>query len=215
MSTVAALIAEGSRALGLPDDAERVATSLLFLELLSRWNRVTNLTAITEQRDMVAVHLLDSWAITSYLKGTSIIDVGSGAGLPGIPLAMINPHKSFLLLDVNGKKTRFMTQAVLSLKLDNVHIVQARAQDYRGEFAHVVCRAFGSLNRIADAVAHLLTTDGTVLAMKGPKAEAFKSDKLHIMGTEDIAVPSLKRERRLLLLGKKDVGEKAARKKRR
>ena len=203
MSTLAALIAEGSRTLGLPDDAERVEASLGFLNLLSQWNRVTNLTAITEQRDMVALHLLDSWAITHYLQGTSIIDVGSGAGLPGIPLAMINPHKNFLLLDANGKKTRFMTQAVLSLKLDNVHVVQARAQDYRGEFAHVVCRAFGSLQRIADTVAHLLTTDGTVLAMKGPKAEAFKSDKLHIIGTEDISVPFLEQERRLILLGKR------------
>ncbi len=205
--SIAELIADGSRALGLPDDAGRVEQSLLFLELLSRWNRVTNLTSITEQSDMVGLHLLDSWAITSYLKGETILDLGSGAGLPGIPLAMINPDKNFVLLDANGKKTRFMTQAVITLKLDNVRVVQSRAQDYRGEYDHVVCRAFGSLSRIAATVTHLLKKDGTVLAMKGAKSEACKSDKLRIIGMREISVPYVRQGRRLIELGRRDRGD--------
>ena len=130
MPTVEDLITDGFQALGLKEDPALVERSSCFLELLVRWNRVTNLTALTDIKAMVGVHLLDSLAVAPYITGRKILDVGSGAGLPGIPLALLYPDKDFILLDSNGKKTRFMTQVTIELQLDNVKVVHLRVEDF-------------------------------------------------------------------------------------
>ena len=206
------LIAEGNRALGLGHDPARMERAGQFLTLLSRWNRVTNLTGVLDKKSMVGLHLLDAWAIAPWLTGQHILDMGSGAGLPGIPLALMHPDKTFVLLDGNGKKTRFMTQAVIELKLDNVSVIQSRVEDYAGSFDHIVCRAFGSLAHIARVSAHLLEENGTLLAMKSAEKQPPRCDtstlesdgrnQLRIMSTRDIQVPFIGRERHLVQLGR-------------
>ena len=161
-------IADGLKSLSLEYDSGVPQKAVRYLALLRKWNRVANLTAITDPDEMVTRHLLDSCTLHVFLRGKRILDVGSGAGLPGIPLALLNPHKDFILLDSNGKKTRFMTQAAIDLGLGNVTVVQSRLEDFSGEFDHVVCRAFRSLHDLVAGSYHLLTAGGSLLAMKGP-----------------------------------------------
>lgn len=140
-----------------------------YLDLLTRWNKVFNLTRIQDPKQMVILHLLDSLSIHPYLHGTQIIDVGTGAGLPGIPLALLYPAKKFVLVDSNSKKTRFLTQAVCELKLSNVEIIHARCEDfYPGQrFDSILSRAFASLRVMLEATQHLANQHGQFLAMKG------------------------------------------------
>ncbi|HET7649567.1 MAG TPA: 16S rRNA (guanine(527)-N(7))-methyltransferase RsmG [Gammaproteobacteria bacterium] len=162
-------LASGLHALGL-SLAPAVQVQLLdYVALLAKWNGAYNLTAVRDTVEMVTRHLLDSLAINAFLRGARVLDVGSGAGLPGIPLALANPDRQFVLLDSNGKKTRFMIQAVATLGLRNVEVVQSRAEDYRPPepFATVVSRAFASLGDFLQLTAHLCSADGHWLAMKG------------------------------------------------
>ncbi|HEX2549415.1 MAG TPA: 16S rRNA (guanine(527)-N(7))-methyltransferase RsmG [Gammaproteobacteria bacterium] len=142
---------------------------LNYLELMLSWNRVFNLTSITDPKDMVLLHILDSLSISPYLVGDRIIDVGTGAGLPGIPLAILHPEKHFVLLDSNHKKTRFLTQAVLELKLPNVEIVTERVEKFHPTtlFHCILSRAFASLSTMLTETHHLLAENGVFLAMKG------------------------------------------------
>ena len=135
----------GLTSLGLESNENFISNLEAYLVLLSRWNRVTNLSGIKRLKDMVPIHLLDSLSVHAFIEGNTILDVGSGAGLPGIPLAILYPKKFFTLLDSNGKKTRFMRQAVIDLKLDNVQIIKERVESFQGEFDHVISRAFSSL----------------------------------------------------------------------
>lgn len=147
-----------------------VRTQLVaYLDLLVQWNKVFNLTAIRDPKEMVKLHIVDSVAIAPYIHGTSIIDVGTGAGLPGIPLALVQPEKKFVLLDSNGKKTRFLMQVVLTLGLPNVEVVQARVEDYHAAagFDSILSRAFASLSDMVAKTRHLVSADGQFLAMKG------------------------------------------------
>ncbi|MFT7220566.1 MAG: 16S rRNA (guanine527-N7)-methyltransferase [Candidatus Azotimanducaceae bacterium] len=149
--------------------AESLAEPLAaYLSLIVRWNRVTNLTAITEEHEMVTRHLLDSLVIAPHIRGDQILDVGSGAGLPGIPLALLFPDRYFTLLDSNGKKTRFLTQAKIDLGLNNVNVEQYRVEDYEGSYDCIVARAFRSTEAFIESTAHLLSDGGSLLAMKGP-----------------------------------------------
>ena len=140
-----------------------------YLALMSKWNKTYNLTAIKDPADMVLLHIADSLSINPYLSGKKIIDIGTGAGLPGIPLAIINPDKKFTLLDSNSKKTRFLIQVVSELKLSNVEIVHARVEDYKpaGCFDAVLSRAFSSLLKMVETTSHLCCNNGQLLAMKG------------------------------------------------
>ena len=159
---------QGCDALDLPVDDAILQQCLQYLALMVRWNRITNLTAITDLSDMVDKHLLDSMAVHPYLTGHRLLDVGSGAGLPGIPLALLNPDRQFVLLDANGKKTRFMTQASIDLGLSNVIVVQSRVEDLDDTFDAIISRAFTSLSGMVSACCHLLAPGGSFLAMKGP-----------------------------------------------
>jgi 16S rRNA (guanine527-N7)-methyltransferase len=140
-----------------------------YLDLLQRWNEVFNLTAIRDPDEMVWLHILDSLSINTFLQGKRIIDVGTGGGLPGIPLAIINPDKQFTLLDSNGKKTRFLTQAKMELGLKNIEVVQSRCELYNPteKFDLIVSRAFSSIRLMLETTQHLAQNSGQFVAMKG------------------------------------------------
>jgi len=191
-------IDRGLVALSLESHLEVAEKLERYLALIAKWNKVTNLTSINNPDQMVVVHLLDSLSIQAYLPGTRILDVGSGAGLPGIPLALINEDKNFILLDSNGKKTRFMLQATIDLGIRNVEVVQSRAQDYEGEFDHVVCRAFTSTVDFVKACSHLLAPGGSLLAMKGPAASEVTPIPGFKQRVHQLNVPGLSSERYLV-----------------
>lgn len=168
-----------------------------YLYLLKKWNRAYNLTSIHDIPAMITKHLLDSLAISPWLKGNQILDAGAGAGLPGIPLAIANPKIQFTLLDSNGKKTRFMQEAKRVLKLDNVDIVESRAEQYQPDkqFDMIICRAFTEISQLINWTAHLIDPKGQWLAMKGhrPDVELQAINKTHQL--HFYTVPGLTGER--------------------
>ena len=186
--------------------SERQARSLLALiDELARWNRTYNLTAITTHADMVTHHLLDSLAIHPDLAGTRIADVGTGAGFPGLPLAVCNPQRHFTLIDSVAKKVRFVSHAVHTLALTNVTVLQTRAERLEGEsaFDTVVARAFAPLPKLLATVAPLLAPGGRVLAMKGrwPEAElASLPAAWRLERARELKVPHLNAARCVLQL---------------
>ena len=165
----------GFESLDLPVNQAQVDQLLSLLKLLKKWNKAFNLTAVTQLQQMVSVHLLDSLALSPYLIGHRILDVGTGAGFPGLPLAILNPEHYFVLLDSNLKKTRFVQQAVLELGIDNVDVVHSRIEDYQPnhQFNAVFARAVSSLADMVDNVTRLVAKDGKILLPKGqfPQAE--------------------------------------------
>lgn len=178
----------------------------VYLHLMQQWNAVYNLTAIEDFHDMVLLHLLDSLVIHPYLHGHRIIDVGSGAGLPGLPLAIIQPNKNFYLLDSNNKKTRFLTQVVIQLKLQNVEVVHSRCEDFHPEkkFDSVVTRAFAPLQTMLAITKHLLAQNGQFLAMKGvyPEKEIQQiPDDFRLLGVHALKIKGLDADRHLVCLG--------------
>ena len=158
---------------GLPPGSANQLANLL--GELQRWGRRINLTAILDPREMVNVHILDSLSIRSMLEGTQIIDVGTGAGFPGLPLAIVEPERHFTLLDSNGKKISFVQHVVGKLGLTNVTPVKARAEDYafQAGFDTVIARALASTPKLLEIAGHLVKEDGVLLAQKGkhPAAE--------------------------------------------
>lgn len=165
----------GLSALGLASEAPQREALCAYLALLARWNRAFNLTAVQDPLEMVARHVLDSLSVGPYLFGPSVLDLGTGAGLPGIPLAVLYGDRDFVLLDSNGKKTRFVRQAVLELGLTNVEVIQARMESYRParKFATIVARALATLSELNALAEPLLERPGRMLLMKGrmPSAE--------------------------------------------
>lgn len=142
---------------------------LEYLALLMKWNRTYNLTAIRDPQEMVLRQLLDSLSILTLVQGKRILDVGTGAGLPGIPLAICMPDVEFTLLDSNGKKTRFVQQAKIELELDNLEVYQDRVEQFEAaaDFTTIISRAFAALPKIVELTGRLLSQDGIILAMKG------------------------------------------------
>lgn len=163
---------DGLAALDL-DLSDAVRDRLIaYVELLARWNAAYNLTAVRDPGEMVARHLLDSLAIAPYVSGTTLADLGSGAGLPGIPLALVAPERQVTLVDSNGKKARFLREAVRALKLANVRVIEGRVQDVPGQFDCVTARAFATLADMLNWAGGLLADGGNWLAMKGKVDEA-------------------------------------------
>lgn len=184
-----------------------VSPLLHYLELLEQWNRAYNLTAIRDPADMVIKHLLDSLVVQPHLHGARILDVGTGAGLPGIPLALLNPEKEFILLDSNGKKMRFLTEVVRQLNLSNVHLEQQRSENFRDTkgFDSIVSRAFAALSDMLRLTQHLLAPKGQFLAMKGdyPSAElAILPAEFQVIQVHALHVPFLEAKRHLVCMSK-------------
>jgi 16S rRNA (guanine527-N7)-methyltransferase len=184
---------------------EAVRTGLIaYVQMLARWNKAYNLTAIRDPREMVTRHLLDSLAVVPHFHARRCIDVGTGGGLPGIPLALVFPERQFVLLDSNSKKTRFLVQARAELGLANVTVVHGRVEEYQPEqpFDAVITRAFASVADILTSSRHLLAPGGEFLAMKGlvPADELAKLPPgFHLKEVIALKVPGLEREQRHLL----------------
>lgn len=198
-------LASGLEHLGLNLDAVTQRRLLDYLALLQKWNKVYNLTAVREPEKMLTQHLLDSLAVLPYLAGNRIIDVGTGPGLPGIPLALANPALDVTLLDSNHKKTVFLRQACLELGLSNVTVVCERAETWRPaeNFDAVISRAFSDLAEFVKLAGHLCKDDGTMLAMKGlyPYEEiAQLPATVVVLRVEPLRVPGLDAERHLVVL---------------
>lgn len=169
-----ARLQQGIRALGQDPEEQPCEAYLAYLDLLARWNRAYNLTAIREPGRMLTHHILDSLAVRPYVHGRRCLDLGSGAGLPGLVLALSLPDTHWVLLDSNRKKVRFLNQAVLELGPANVEVVAARAEDYRPEqrFDTITCRALTSLGQFRALAAPMLAPGGRLLAMKGTRPGA-------------------------------------------
>ncbi len=180
-----------------------------YLDLLARWNKVFNLTSICDPTKMILLHILDSLSIHPYVHGTRIIDVGTGAGLPGIPLALVQPEKQFVLIDSNNKKTRFLTHVVLELKLNNVEIIHSRCEDLHSEklFDSILSRAFTSLRVMLETTQHLLNRQGVFLVMKGLYPEQEIRDipqGFELLAVHKLAIQGLNAERHLVCLAKEE-----------
>jgi len=153
--------------LGIAPPSNALEVLLDYLELLERWNSTYNLTAVRDPAEMVTRHLLDSLAIAPFVHGDSLADLGTGAGLPGIPLAILAPQRMHVLIDSNGKKTRFLREAARQLRLENVRIEQTRVEAARGSYDCITARAFAALKDMLVLGGHLLAPDGIWLALKG------------------------------------------------
>ena len=204
-ATLAPRLRAGLVELGLPPDplADRL---LAYLALLSQWNRAYNLTAIRDPEEMLTKHLLDSLSIHPHVQG-SLADIGTGPGLPGIPLALALPGLQVSLVETAGKKARFLREAVRHLGLEGVRVHDARAQDVpeTGQHDCLAARAFGTLGEILAAGGHLLKSGGRLLAMKGrePAEEiAALPDGYRHLATHPLAVPGLEAERHLVVVEK-------------
>lgn len=211
METCRKILVSGLKSLKLSLSDDKIEQLLDFIKLIEKWNKAYNLTAIRDREDMVRLHLLDSLAIMPFIEGKRVIDIGTGAGLPGIPLAIYLPEIEFTLLDSNAKKTRFVQQALLELKLKNVSVCHSRVEQYHPEksFDTVITRAFASLSDIVELTAHLLSNDGVLLAMKGqspdiPKLESARTTLI------PVNVPGITAERclvRIQLIKESEVSQ--------
>lgn len=191
---------QGIQKLGLEIDADTQQKLIDYLKLMIKWNKAYNLTAIRELDSMVIRHLLDSLSILPYIDASPVLDVGTGAGLPGIPLALCRPDYQFVLLDSNGKKTRFLTQAKIELAIDNIEVIHSRIEDYQpgNSFEIITCRAFAALNTILDRTQHLVTSTTRIMAMKGKEAMPELAEGYRQQNVYKLQVPWLDEERHLI-----------------
>jgi len=201
--------AQGLEALGIECPLEVRGRLLDYVRLLAKWSRVYNLTAVREPLEMVQRHLLDSLAVLPHLRALPakkrVLDVGTGGGLPGIPLALMSPQVDFVLLDSNSKKTRFVQQAVVELGLQNVEVVHARVEDFHPEqsFDVVISRAFSSLREMVEKAGAYCGSKGVLLAMKGayPQQELAELPAgFMLRDSRRLQVPGLDEERHLIFL---------------
>ncbi len=195
----------GAKTLGITLDEAATENLLAYIALLAKWNKAYNLTAIDDPQRMVSHHLLDCLAIAPYVSGSRVLDIGSGAGLPGIPLATIMPEKFFVLLDSNGKKTRFLVQAVAELELKNIEIVNIRVEQYASTapFDTITARAFSRMEQMLDQSARLCAHGGRYLFMKGrePAQEIAEiGPKFSVTDTHLLAVPGVEGQRCLVVV---------------
>jgi 16S rRNA (guanine527-N7)-methyltransferase len=214
------LLIDGARAVGVALSSQQADLLRLLLDELAKWNRTHNLTAITERGEMITHHLLDSLSVHTMLEGKSVADVGTGAGFPGLPLAVVNPNRAFTLIDSNNKKVRFVAHAARTLGLTNVAAVHGRAEagvpaqrtdagaaPGGAPFDTVVARAFAALPELLEKVAPLCGPSTRVLAMKGkrPDAEiAAVPANWQVIETRALEVPGLNAERHVVILRRAD-----------
>ena len=176
-----------------------------YLLLIEKWNQLHNLTSIRNPTQMVPKHILDSLSISPYLQGTRILDVGTGAGLPGIPLALTYPNYHFTLLDSNGKKTRFLTHVIQNLAISNIDIIQTRVEDFRVDicFDSIITRAFSTLTDFLKKTHHLACSKGIFLSMKGqyPTEEINSLDsRFTVTSVNPIQITGLNEKRHVIVI---------------
>lgn len=197
----------GVQQLGLNLNDDQVAQLLAYLQLLIKWNKAYNLTAVRDPLEMVNRHLIDSLSVVPYISGERIIDVGSGPGLPGIPLAICYPEMAVTTLDSNGKKTRFQLQVKGELGLTNLEVVNARVENCNFEpFDQVISRAFASIEDMINWTHQLCSEQGVFLAMKGlyPEEElATLPEQYELKRCHQLQVPGTEGERHLLVIGRR------------
>jgi len=197
-------LTKGLAQMGLEIPTEQKTLLLYYLALVDKWNKVYNLTAVRNPEEMVSRQLLDSLSIAPFIKGPALLDVGCGAGLPGIPLAIVHPELQVTLIDSNGKKTRFVQQAIAELKLTNANVIQGRVEDLTqdGHFDTITSRAFADLHLMIQLTEHLLKSNGQWAAMKSGIDELDESQlpEGKQVAIHELHVPGENAARRLLVI---------------
>lgn len=197
-------LAEQAASMGLQLSSQAVSQLTSLLQLLAKWNRVYNLTSLSAEEKWVSHHLLDSLSIVSLIPDGRLIDVGSGGGFPGLPVAIANPDRDIVLLDSNHKKTAFLRQAAAELGLAKVSVETARSESFRPDsgFDVVVSRAFSDLKSFLDLAGHLCRDNGTLLAMKGvyPADEIAELPAGVVRNTVRLEVPMIDAQRHAVFL---------------
>ena len=201
------LLAQGLQDLELVASPAQLELLLDYLKLLGKWNLAYNLTAVRDLEEMVSRHLLDSLSIAPHIEGDFLIDVGTGPGLPGIPLAILYPQRQFLLVDSNGKKTRFLTQCKLELKLANIQVRHARIEQVQVDRVPdgILSRAFASLEDFVHWTQHLVGPSTRLYAMKGLRPDdelAQLPAGFRLVAEQALAVPGCEGQRHLLIIAK-------------
>ena len=198
-----AALAAGADALGVPLSGPQLDTLLALLDELERANAAFNLTAIRDRAGMLRKHLLDSLSVWPFLRGERVADVGTGAGFPGLPLAIASPERRFTLIEATGKKARYVAATVERLGLSNVEVVNSRAEAYRPErpFDVVVARAVAAVADLIAYAGHLCAPGGRILAMKGKRPDreiVALPAGFRVLGVHRLRVPGLDEERHLV-----------------
>ncbi|MGD2112661.1 MAG: 16S rRNA (guanine(527)-N(7))-methyltransferase RsmG [Gammaproteobacteria bacterium] len=199
------LLEDGLCALGLEERLAGDERLMEFITELMNWNRIYNLTSVRKPTEIVTRHILDSLSVLPHLQGQRILDIGTGAGLPGIPLAIACPEREFVLLDSSSKKLRFIQQTLAILNLDNVVLEHMRIEEYQPAslFDTVICRAFSDLRDLCRHASRLCVSQGRLLAMKGiyPMTEIeCLEDKSVIDDVVSLSVPGLDAERHVVVM---------------
>lgn len=205
---------QGATAFGLNLSDEQLRSCDALLRELNDWNQRINLTAIRDPEQQLVKHLLDSFSVQPYLSGNRIADVGTGAGFPGLPLALVNPDRQFTLIDSINKKLRFVQHAAEVMKLSNVSVLHTRAEQYKPEalFDCIVSRALSSVENFTSWCGHLCAPGGKLLAMKGkfPEEELKSLPKQwKVVAVHTLHIPGLEEQRHLVELSKTSPGTKA------
>ena len=208
----AAILAQGIAEAGLPIDEQKQQKLLAYLTLMQKWNKVHNLTAVRDADEMVVLHLLDSLVVLPFIDGKALLDVGSGAGLPGIPLAICLPDLKVTVIDSNNKKVSFMRQAKAELGIENLEVLSGRVEEIapNHKFDMVISRAFSDLDLFISLTHQLCDAQGKWLAMKGvyPQAELAELEKntgITASKIEELKVPGLAAQRHLVFLPFKNI----------
>ncbi len=202
------LLNRGVQELGLAVNELQLQQLQYYVELLQKWNKTYNLTAIDNTQEIISKHILDSLSAAVYLKGKNIIDVGSGAGLPGIPLATVHPDKQFVLIDSNAKKTHFIQQANIELGLKNIQVIHQRVEQYLPKqiFHTLISRAFANCNELLDrceSVLQRLDQAGRIIFMLGKQNQLEGMPKRYnVLETHRVKIPQLEAQRHIAIVEK-------------
>jgi 16S rRNA (guanine527-N7)-methyltransferase len=199
------LIVEGLNELGFKNDPLLIEKLEIYLATLKKWNRVYNLTAIDEDSEIIVKHFLDSLSVNQYIQHSErILDVGTGAGFPGLILALFNPKKSFVLVDGVSKKISFLQEMIGKLNLKNVIAVHTKVEQYKvaEQFDMIISRAFADIKKMIKLTNHLMKDDGRFIAMKGPDVMS-ELDNINLPFVHyDITVPFLQGTRKIIEIKK-------------
>lgn len=208
MNNCLEILLQGLADLQLALSEQQIEALLRFVSLIEKWNKAYNLTAVRDPEQMMRLHILDSLTVLPHVKAPRVADIGTGAGLPGIPLAICMPDCYFTLVDSNSKKTRFVQQAVLELGLQNVEVLHSRVEQWQPQSlcSTVISRAFANMDDIMQLTSHLLADDGLLLAMKGQVPEQELTRLQSEYTVISLKVPGVEAERCLISMEKNKHG---------